>query len=397
MATAVIDLEFEHLPPGITGIERYHQALLLVRFRGQPVGQITVPVLNGCISSVDLRHAVVQAGGWLLWEAWLHKTIEWDPFRSAQQTLPSATVAVCTRDRPDDLRRCLDALAKMHDDGQEILVIDNCPSSDATLHIVETYSRIRYVRENSPGLDCARNCALREAKHEIVAFVDDDAVPDCGWLRALLRNFDDPLVLCVTGLTMPLELETEAQEGHEQRYKFSRGFKRRVFESTNCEPMASGHVGAGVNMALRRCVLEELGPFDEALDAGTVTCSGGDNEMFARILSCGYRIVYEPHALSWHRHRRSWKELRRLAYGSGAGVYAAWTRSLLIDGEIAVFKPAVSWFLHKQLPELLRALLGRPKFKASLELTLLELLGCIAGPKLYLSARRKLRQRKGSA
>ena len=397
MATAILDIEFTELPSELTGLGHYGQALVLIRYHTKPIGQITLPVTDGRISGTDLREAIIDAVTWPLWEGWLHERLEWDRIRYAQQTFSSATVAICTRDRPDDLRRCLDALAKMHDDGQEILVVDNCPSSDATRHIVESYLRVRYVRENRPGLDCARNRALREAKHEIVAFVDDDAAPDCGWLRALLRNFDDPLVLCVTGLTMPLELETEAQEGHEQRYKFGRGFKRRVFESNSWEPMASGHVGAGVNMALRRCVLEELGPFDEALDAGTVTCSGGDNEMFARILSCGYRIVYEPHALSWHRHRRNWKELRKLAYGSGAGVYAAWTRSLLIEGEITVFKPAVSWFLRKQLPELLRALLRRPIFNASLELTLLELLGCVAGPMLYFSARRKLRQRKGSA
>jgi len=397
MATAILDIDFTQMPTEIDGLGHYHQALILIRFRGKPVAQATLPVSHGRISGTDLLDAIIKAAALPLSECWVHDKLEWDRIRYTQQTLPSATVAVCTRDRPDDLRRCLGAIAKMHDDGQEVLVVDNCPSSDATCHIVESYPRVRYVRENRPGLDCARNRALREAKHEIVAFIDDDAAPDCGWLRALLCNFDDPLVRCVTGLTMPLELETEAQEGHERRYKFGRGFKRRVFERTSWEPMASGHVGAGVNMALRQCVLEELGPFDEALDAGTVTCSGGDNEMFARILSAGYRIVYEPYALSWHRHRRSWKELRKLAYGSGAGVYAAWTRSLLIEREITVFKPAFSWFVHKQLPDLLRALLRRPIFNTSLKLTLLELLGCMAGPMLYLSARRKLRQRKHSA
>ena len=121
MATAILDLEFEHLPPGITGLERYHQALLLIRFRGQPVGQTTVPVFNGCISAVDLRHAVVQTGGWPLWEAWLFDRLEWDRIQLAHHPLPSSTVAVCTRDRPDDVRRCLHALMRLHDDGQELL------------------------------------------------------------------------------------------------------------------------------------------------------------------------------------------------------------------------------------------------------------------------------------
>ena len=44
-----------------------------------------------------------------------------------------------------------------------------------------------------------------------MAFTDDDAVPESGWLAALAANFADPRVLCVTGLTLPLELETASQ------------------------------------------------------------------------------------------------------------------------------------------------------------------------------------------
>src|SRR5206468_10948801 len=112
------------------------------------------------------------------------------------------------------------------------------------------------------------------------------------WLRALVRNFDDPLVYCVTGLTMPLQLEAEAQEWHERYTTFVRGFRRRVFDGATFNPTAGGQAGSGVNMALRRRVLQELGPFDEALDARTRTQSGGDGEMFSRILSSGYRMVF---------------------------------------------------------------------------------------------------------
>jgi len=393
MATAVLDIEFEQLPHEITGLERYHRALILIRFRGRPVGQTTLPVVRGRIGGAELRDAVIDVAGWLLWEGWLHDFLEWDKIRLANSGLPTATVAICTRDRPQDVHRCLEALMRLPDDGQELLVIDNCPSTEATRRIVETYPRVHYVREDRPGLDVARNRALREARHEVVAFTDDDATPDRGWLRALLRNFEDQLVLCVTGLTMPLELETDAQEWHERYSTFSRGFKRRVFDSTWHNPMAAGHIGAGVNMAVRRSVLDLLGPFDEALDAGTRTLSGGDSEMFSRILSSGYRIVYEPHALSWHRHRRTWRELRQMFYGYGVGVYAAWTRSLLIEHETAMFRPAMSWLFRTQLPRLIRSILRQP-CAVTFDLTLAELRGCIAGPWHYLSSRRQLQKRK---
>ena len=394
MATAILDIEFTELPSELTGLGHYGQALILIRYHAKPVGEITLPITDGWISGRDLRDAIIGAVAWPLWESWIHERLGWDETRAAHQTIPSATVAVCTRDRPDDLRRCLDALVLLPDDGQEILIVDNCPSSEATYRIVEAYPRIRYVREDRPGLDFARNRALREATHEVVAFIDDDAAPDRGWLRALLRNFGDRLVLCVTGLTMPLELETDAQEWHERYSKFGRGFKRRVFDSVWHNPMAAGQIGAGVNMALRKCVLEYVGPFDEALDAGTITRSGGDSEMFSRILSAGYRIVYEPQALNWHRHRRSWGELRRMIYGYGVGVYAAWTRSFLVERETAMFRLAMSWLFRTQLPRLFNSIFRWP-CAVTFDLSLAELRGCVVGPWNYVTSRRRLHKRTG--
>lgn len=350
-----------------------------------------MPVVDGRIGGFELRDTLMQAAGWTLWERWLHDYLGWEPVPDPDPTQPTATVAVCTRDRSQDLRRCLEAVLRLPDDGQEVLVVDNCPSTDATRRLVETFQGVRYVLEERAGLDVARNRALREARHQVVAFIDDDAVPDPGWLRGLLRNFDDPLVLCVTGLTMPLELETEAQEWFERYSSFCRGFKRAVFDQKSINPLAAGRVGAGANMALRRCVMELVGPFDEALDAGTPTCSGGDTEMFSRILAGGYRIVYDPSALNWHRHRRTWEELRHTLYGYGAGVYALWIRKLLFERELTVLKLAWGWFRRHQLKKLLRSLLRRPN-STPIGLLLAELHGCAVGPWAYLSSRRRLRR-----
>ncbi len=392
MPTAVLDLDLGQLPPTIAVPRRYDRALILIRLRRQPVGQVLVPVDSERIDGTELRDTLMEAAGWTLWERWLHEYLGWDEAHATNRALPAATVAICTRDRPEDLRRCLEAIVHLPDDGQEVLVVDNCPSSDATRRLVQSYERVRYVRENRPGLDIARNRALQEAHHGIVAFIDDDAVPDPGWLRALLRNFWDPLVLCVTGLTMPLELETEAQEWFERYSSFNRGFKRTVFERGNINPLAPGRVGAGANMALRRSVIERAGSFDEALDAGTPTRSGGDTDMFLQILSAGYRIVYDPAALNWHRHRRTWKELRQAIYGYGMGVYALWSRHLLFERELTVPKLAWGWFWSTQLPALARSVLKRTDC-VPLDLLLAELRGCIAGPWAYLTSRRRLRAR----
>jgi len=156
----------------------------------------------------------------------------------------------------------------------------------------------------------------------------------------------------------------------------------------HCNPHAAGRVGAGANMALRRSVLDLVGPFDERLDAGTPTRSGGDHEMFTRILSRGYRIVYEPAAVSRHRHRRSWEELRETIHGYGTGVYAMWTGRVLERGDVSVLKQAVRWATRVQAPALFRSLLGRPD-SVPLDLIVAELRGCARGPFAWRTSKRR--------
>ena len=142
-------------------------------------------------------------------------------------------------------------------------------------------------------------------------------------------------------------------------------------------------------MALRRAVVALVGGFDEALDAGTLTRSGGDTEMFARILLHGYQIIYDPMALSWHRHHRTWEALQHTAYGYGVGIFAFWTSLLLRERFLGVLTAAWWYGWHYQLPQLGRALLRRPN-SLPLALAWAELRGCLVGVPNYLLARRRL-------
>jgi GT2 family glycosyltransferase len=141
-------------------------------------------------------------------------------------------------------------------------------------------------------------------------------------------------------------------------------------------------------MALRRSVLDLIGPFDEVLDAGTPTLSGGDTELFYRIIANGFQIVYEPAALSWHRHRRTWEELRHVLYGYGVGTYAYWTGKLVQDKEWSVIFMAGNWFWKHQLPALLKSILHFPN-STPVDLLVNELRGCLSGPRAYYLSRRE--------
>jgi GT2 family glycosyltransferase len=241
--------------------------------------------------------------------------------------------------------------------------------------------------EERKGLDIARNRAIAEAFNDIVVFTDDDALPDIDWLDKIIRNFDNPLVMCVAGMTMPFELETKAQEEIENYSPFGKGFYKKKFSFTKSQPLATGQVGAGANMALRKNLVNEIGGFDEALDAGTSTQSGGDHEFFARILLAGYHIVYDPEAISRHRHRRSWQEAVAAIHGYGVGVYAFWTKLLFVEKQYSILLFPKSWLLQTQLPNFYKSIFGWKKHYP-LSFLFAEFRGCLKGPFAYFKSRK---------
>jgi len=391
VATKIVQMELKEPTLDTEGLEGYDTMLVLLRYGGRPVGQLRVPVVGGRVSAAEVCDRISGTDQWPIWKRVVQEFVAWEP-EDAYPGRPRASVVVITRERPEDLTRCLNGLMALPDDGQEVIVVDNRPQTDATVRVVSGYGDgVRYVREDVPGSSAARNRGLREARNEVVAFIDDDAVPDPGWLRGLVRNFRDPRVLAVTGLVMPLELETPAQEEFETYSPHGRGFHRQTFSAATHYALHVAPIGVSANMALRGDIIEVVGAFDEALGVGTPARCGEDYELFTRILRAGYDIVYDPAALAWHRHRRSWPELRHVLRGYGVGVYAAWTRLLLLEREPSVVVMAARWFRHKQLPDIIAALRREPD-SPPLDVQLEQLWGCFLGPLAYLRSRRRLRR-----
>ncbi len=391
MLTAVIDLEYGALPDQITLPERYGQALVLIRIADVPVGQVYVSLLHGQIDGTDLQAQINQALGQPACQRWIHTTL------GLNEPAPRASdvsVVVCTRNRPDDLRRCLESLMALPDDGQELLVIDSAPSDQRTRDLVATFPRLRYLRADRPGMSVARNLAMREAHGAIVAFTDDDAVVDSGWLRALARGLDDPLVACVTGLTMPLELETEAQLAFERWMSSGRVFERREFYDRWYDPLRADAIGSGNNMAIRRSAWHEIGPFSTAFGVSSEVRSGEAGLWFSQAVTWGYRIVYEPAALIWHRHRATMAELMTVAQGYGMGHSARTLHQLLVWHEGRALGSITKILLTYALPRLIDGL-DRQRGTLLAPMMLAWLRGYLEGPGAYLAARHQMRQQGG--
>ena len=126
------------------------------------------------------------------------------------------SVIVCTKDRPDDLRRCLDSLAALRTVPLELIVVDNSSGDPATAEICRGRS-VRYVLESGRGSSRARNRGVAEARGEVVAFTDDDCMVDPGWLDGLADVFDDPLVMAVTGYCGPRSSSRPARNTSSKR------------------------------------------------------------------------------------------------------------------------------------------------------------------------------------
>lgn len=344
----VIDIELSHPLPDPSGWDGYGSVQALVRWQSIPLGSVH-QALDGYSSAAMFDTILSQLERPLLRQVILNglptlathspRFRDWlqiAPPGSDGIEWPRVTVAICTRDRPHDLAVCLEALSRLDYPDLDLLVIDNAPSSQASEKLVtDHYPQVRYVQEPRPGLSWARNRAILEAQGELIAFTDDDVVVDPSWIRALAQVFvENSDVMAVTGLVVPLELETEAQHLFEQRRGFGRGF---VSKWIRADPTGQDTVvpdfrstasfGTGANMAYRREVFAEIGAFDPALGAGTLTQGAEDIEMFYRILQEGHTLIYEPRALVRHRHRRDRRGLVKQIRNSGTAYFCYLTRA----------------------------------------------------------------------
>ena len=116
----------------------------------------------------------------------------------SDQFAPTCTVVICTRNRPTELGRCLEGVARLRYSNFDVLVVDNAPTDDRAREVAACW-HARYIAEPVVGLSRARNRGARACDTDIVAFLDDDSIPEPEWLSRLVREFKNPSVMAVTG------------------------------------------------------------------------------------------------------------------------------------------------------------------------------------------------------
>jgi glycosyltransferase involved in cell wall biosynthesis len=270
------------------------------------------------------------------------------PFDGQEDTLPSAAVVIATRFRPDLLDRCVSAVREQSVLPATVIVVDNSAGDEAT-RAVAVGSGATYLVEPRLGVAHARNVGALAATTDVVAYVDDDAIPEPNWLAALLVEFRDPRVAAVTGSILELGEDGGAPES--PRAAIFGGPKRLVFDRGTVdwfERANFGGVGQGANLAIR--LGTSWSGFDERLGAGTRMVGAEEHHAFFRLIDKGYRVVYTPAASVRHPYP-----------GNDAGARRLRLRQVQsTSGHLVLLLAEAKTFRWRTLRHGLRVVAGRP-------------------------------------
>jgi len=228
--------------------------------------------------------------------------------QSASQTngqRPDICVCLCTHNGQAVIGECLDSLARQALEPQRyrVLVVDD-GSADATAAVVRSWRErnrnivSRLIRQRQAGLAAARNVGLATSEAPLVAYIDDDAIADPGWLEGLIAAFARfPNAAAVGGPVRVRWISPKPWWWHDDLDEVFNRF-RPAGEPTTLEFPALPY---GCNFAVRRDVAMRVGGFRTDLGRQNgLLLAGEETELFLRMSEAGYQIAYWPDAFVDH-------------------------------------------------------------------------------------------------
>lgn len=180
-------------------------------------------------------------------------------------SVQTVSVIIVSRERPDALRRCLSAVAQLQYGAFEVVVVA-CPAGIAVTEEPDVLPDIKCIAFDEPNISVARNIGLTHAAGEVVAFIDDDAVPEPQWLRHLVGPAARGDVAAMGGFV-------RGRNGITFQYKArildAQGTPQDIdidsFQATVLFPPKGRAIKTeGTNMAFLRDALVDIGGFDPA-------------------------------------------------------------------------------------------------------------------------------------
>lgn len=223
--------------------------------------------------------------------------------------MPTATVVVPTRGRPEALRRCVDALlAQRTPPGfHEIVVVQDEMGSTPALP-----DQVTVLRQDPAGPAVARNRGARAARGRWLLFTDDDCVADADWVSALVAACEREPEALVGGRVVNSFADAACADA-------SHLMLEAVCSAWNAD-VPTFHPSN--NIAMARTTFLALGGFDETFPLA----AGEDRDLCLRWRAAGLPLGYAPDAVVHHRHAMTAPGFLRQQYRYGRGAWQVHVR-----------------------------------------------------------------------
>jgi glycosyltransferase involved in cell wall biosynthesis/GT2 family glycosyltransferase len=317
---------------------------------------------------------------------------------------PTVSVIINTYNRAWWLSRCLNTLTRQAYRNFEVVVI-NGPSTDHTESVLAQHgSRIKAGSTPHRVISVSRNEGIARASGELVAFLDDDAVPADDWLENLVPAFQDPKTGGVGGTVLRMNgTRIEFRNGILDRHGFVKWDE--PFPGLHYD-WEEGYLNtvAGGNCAFRREYLREIGGFDERIEY-----YHDEADIAMRLASRGWRVEHRPRAIIYHDaapsenrtlgHSLNWYAIVRntvyvalknysgsgsrwaLAFGSARRVTVERGKTLCLwrrEGKLSnlEFLRTLAWAGLGIAVGVMRGIRGRPRLRSFAETAESEFLKC---------------------
>lgn len=221
---------------------------------------------------------------------------------------PFISIIIPVRNRPDEISHCLTSLAGLDypSDNKEIIVVDDA-SDDNTAEIVSGFP-VRLLKNSSRmQASYSRNLAVKEARGDILAFIDSDCTADPLWLKELVTAFNDDANGAVGG-----KVDSWFYKKALDRYE-------KVSSSLNMGDSSKSSKEEGDFFYLPACnLLVKKEVFIELEGFNVDMAVGEDVDFCWRLKNSGYEIEYRPAGFVFHKHRNKLKSFfkRRFQYGT---------------------------------------------------------------------------------
>jgi len=209
-------------------------------------------------------------------------------FATPANTGVPISVVISTCNRAAYLRRALKALQSQTYRNFEVIVVSG-PSTDDTETVLHNFCRARKINIQDRNLAVSRNTGIRAARGDIIAFLDDGAIPGQGWLAGFSRYLQDWHLGAVGGAVFSADgKRTQFMNGTVNLNGIVVPIRQNP-PGFNDPSGTEFNMVMGTNSAFRRAALYDIGLFDEEF-----SYSHDETDVCVRLIRSGWKILHCP-------------------------------------------------------------------------------------------------------